>query len=140
MKKISCITIIIIILGLFSLYGCNIFSLYDRKDPNSYPNSIWIVEENQHAYMEMRVTDSANIKTLLIKDELKKTYNNHFVSERVSMSEIGEGENLGVFQFNIKECKNGKFVVWINKSVFYREVFNQNITTGEKIYFTFVKQ
>jgi len=138
MKKISLIVFIFVIVGLFSLYGC--FSLYDRKDPNSYPNSVWIVEENYHAYMEMRVTDSANITTLLIKDDIEKTYNNHFVSERVSMSEIGEGENLGVFQFNIKECKNGKFVVWINKSVFYREVFNQDITTDEKIYFTFIKQ
>lgn len=140
MKKISYITLIFIIIGLFSLCGCNLFSLYNRKDPNSYPNSVWIVEENQHAYMEIRVTDSANIKTLLIKDELEKTYNNHFVSERMYMSEIGEGENLGVFQFNIKECKNGKFVVWTYKSVFFREVFNQNITTDEKIYFTFVKQ
>ncbi len=140
MKKIAYITLIFIIVGLFSLYGCNIFSLYNRKDPNSYPNSVWIVEENQHAYMEIRVTDSANIKTLLIKDELEKTYNNHFVSERMSMSEIGNGEKLGVFQFNIKECKNGKFVVWIYKSVFYKEVFNQNITKDEKIYFTFIKQ
>ena len=90
--------------------------------------------------MEIRVTDSANIKTILLKDELEKTYNNHFVSERMSMSKIGNGENLGVFQFNIKECKNGKFVVWTYKSVFYREVFNQSITTDEKIYFTFVKQ
>ena len=134
------IAISIFVVGGLVLFARNLSSLYDREYPYDYPNTIWVAEKNDYAYMEMLVNNDKRVQTMLIKGEDRKTYENKFVSEIMYASEKVNGEVCSSLKFKIKNCKNGKLIVWIEKVKFYSEVFNQEINDDEKIYFTFVKQ